>query len=52
MRFEVVTISGPVRNRYSLNDDVTDGLFGLSRLTSMGWGVRWYEDVGVEVLTL
>lgn len=38
MRFEVVTTSG--RKRYSLNDEVTDALFGLSRLTSIGCGVR------------
>lgn len=36
MRFDVVTTSG--RNRYSLSDEVTDGLFGLSKLTSIGWG--------------
>lgn len=50
MRFDIVTTSG--RKRYSLNDDVTDVLFGLSKLTSMGCGVRWYEDEGVDVLTL
>lgn len=38
MRFDIVTTSG--RKRYSLNDDVTDVLFGLSKLTSMGCGVR------------
>lgn len=50
MRFEVVTTSG--RKRYSLNDEVTDALFGLSRLTSIGCGVRWYDDEGVDVLIL
>lgn len=48
MRFEVVTTSG--RNLYSLIDDVTDGLLGLSKLTSMGCVVGWYDDSDDDVV--
>lgn len=53
IRLDVVTISG--RNRYSLNEDVTNDwlwLVGLNKLTPIGSWIAGCAVTGLHVVTL